>query len=660
MDAKERIEQLSRELEYHNRKYHMEDNPEISDYEYDMLMRELIELEEAYPQYILPDSPTRRVGAQPVEKFEPARHIVPLESLSNAYSKEELLDFDRRVREELGSCSYVVEPKIDGLSVALEYREGLLVQGLTRGDGVTGENVTRNLQTIHTIPLRVETDCPHFVVRGEVYMPKERFHKLNEARELHGEPLFANPRNAAAGSLRQLDSRITAGRGLAILVFNFQYAEGLDFQSHRESLAFLKELGFTTVPTLGVTESMEEVFPIIDRLGEEREQYPFDFDGAVLKIDSLSQRAVLGSTAKAPRWAIAYKYPPEERATRLLKIEVNVGRTGVITPYAVLEPVHLAGTSVSKATLHNKDIIAEKDIRVGDMVLVRKAGEIIPEIVRTLPERRTGEEKIFEMPELCPSCGEPVHVFGDEVAVRCTNSSCPAQLVRSLIHFASREAMDVDGLGDAVAAQLADAGLVHGFSDLYRLTAGQLIELERFAEKSADNLVAAIERSKQAGLARLLFALGIRHVGVKTAKSLARTFGSMEAIMQAEAEALSAVPDVGEIIAESIKDYFSHAHNQEQIRLLAQEGVEMTAAEQAVDNRFAGMTFVLTGTLPTYRREEAAGIIESLGGKTSSSVSKKTSFVLAGEEAGSKLRKANELGITVIDEDAFRRMAGIE
>jgi len=640
-------------LIYHSRKYYVEDAPEISDFEYDRMLRTLEEMEAADPSLIAPDSPTQRVGGDAIKEFDKFEHVVPMQSLNDVFDFSELDDFDRRIRETIEAPEYVVELKIDGLSVALEYRDGIFVSGGTRGNGEIGENVTQNLKTIHSIPLRLSEPVPHLIVRGEVYMSKKNFEALNAQREINEESLFANPRNAAAGTLRQLDPKVTAARKLDIFCFNLQLADGKTFTTHSETLDYLASLGFVVSPWYRVFTDIADVKTEIQRLGDMRETLGFDIDGAVVKLNSMEGRELLGSSSKAPKWAVAYKYPPEVKETRLTDIVISVGRTGVLTPNAVLEPVRLAGTSVSRATLHNIDYINTKDIRIGDMVRVRKAGDIIPEIVEIVPEKRPDGTTPFVMPDVCPVCGSPVVCDAEEAAVRCSGAACPAQLLRNLTHFASRDAMEIDGLGPAVLEQLVKEDLVHSAADLYTISADSVAKMERMGEKSADNLIKAIEISKTRGLARLLYAFGIRQVGQKAGKVLARHFGSLDAVMQASLEELTAIPDIGAITAEHIIAWFALPQSVALIAALREAGVDFTSQEQTTDTRFSGKTFVLTGTLPTYTRDQASAIIEQLGGKVSSSVSKKTSYVLAGEEAGSKLKKAMDLGITILSEAEF-------
>lgn len=656
MNPKEEIEALRRELEENSYKYYVLDAPELTDYEYDMKMVRLRELEKEHPEYYSATSPSVRVGGKAIESFEKVVHNVPLQSLNDVFSFEELEEFDHRVKETCPEAEYVFEMKIDGLSIALEYENGVLVRGATRGDGLVGEDVTENVKTIGAVPLKLENAPEHLIVRGEVYIPRSVFDKINTERDEEGLPPLANPRNAAAGSIRQLDPKIAAKRRLSIFIFNIQEVSGVTFQTHKETIDYLKSLGFRTIPEVGVYSSIREAYESILRMGEERAKFDYETDGAVLKVNDLREREILGSTAKAPRWAAAFKYPPEEKETKLLSIEVNVGRTGVITPFAVMEPVRLAGTSVSRATLHNRDFIASKDIRVGDTVLVRKAGEIIPEIVRVIKEKRPEGAEEYHLPDVCPACGSPVYQDEDDAAVRCTNPSCPAQAVRNIIHFASRDAMDIEGLGESLAEQLFDAGLLHDAADIYSLEKEALMTLDRMGEKSAENLLAAIEASKSRGLSRLLFAFGIRHIGQKAGKLLATTYRTLDKLLEATEEELAEIRDVGGIMASSFRSWAESAAAESVISRIKAAGVLTEAIEEVMDDRFKGKTFVLTGTLPTLSRKEASDMIESFGGKTSSSVSKKTDYVLAGEEAGSKLTKAQSLGITIIDEDTFLNM----
>ena len=652
MDFHTEIDQLRRELERAGYEYYVLDKPTMSDYDYDHKLRRLEELEQAHPETVTPDSPTQRVGGQALSTFEPVQHRVPLESLQDVFDFDEVRAFDQRVQSTVTGAVYVVEPKVDGLSVALEYENGLFVRGATRGDGQVGEDVTANLRTVRSIPLRVDGAPEHLIVRGEVFMPKKVFHTLNDERERRGEALFANPRNAAAGSLRQQDPKIAAQRKLDILVFNVQWSDGVAFQTHEETLDYLAQKGFKVIPHKLCT-TMDQVTERITQIGEDRDQFSFDIDGAVVKVNDLSQRAVLGSTAKFPRWAAAYKYPPEVKPSRLTDIVVQVGRTGVLTPKAVLEPVRLAGTTVTSATLHNQDFISDKDIRIGDTVLVRKAGEIIPEVLSVVLDKRPADSRPYFLPKTCPVCGAPVERDEDGAHMRCTGAECPAQLLRNLTHFASRDAMDIDGLGVAVVENLVNAGLVKTPGDLYFLKEEDVAELDRMGKKSAQNLMAAIERSKSQDLARLIYAFGIRQVGQKAGKILAARFKTMDALEQATLEELTAVNDVGEITARSILTWLESPQSRHLIARLREAGVNMTAAEQGSDQRFAGMTFVLTGGLEQFTRDQAAAMIEDRGGKSAGSVSKKTTYVVAGEGAGSKLKKALDLGIPVLTEQEF-------
>ena len=651
--ARDRAEQLRNELNYHSHKYYVEDSPEIEDYEYDMLQRELAAIEKEYPELITPDSPTQRVGGSAEGMFEPVVHAVPLESLQDAFGIEEVRAFDSRIKAMFPDAEYVVEPKIDGLSVALEYENGVFVRGSTRGDGNVGEDVTANLRTVNSIPLRLKKDVT-IEVRGEVYMPKAVFASLVEEQEQNGEKAFKNPRNAAAGSLRQKNPKITASRSLDIFVFNIQRYEGTEITGHKQSIDFLKSLGFKTIPFYNKFNSIDGVVSELERIGILRPTLPFDIDGAVIKTDSFAQRAEIGSTAKFPRWALAFKYPPEEKETTVVDIEVAVGRTGVLTPTAVFEPVLLAGSTVSRATLHNQDVIDEKDIRLGDRVVIRKAGDIIPEVIKVVSHAENSVK--FSLPSVCPSCSAAVIREEGEAAVRCVNPECPAQLLRNLIHFCSRDAMDIEGMGDAVLEKLVSNGLLSRPSEIYTLKKEDFMTLEGFKDKSSENLVAAIENSKKNDLANLVFALGIRHVGQKAGKLLAEHFGSMEKIMNADIAQLTEIEGFGGIMAKSVADFFALEQSRREIEALSAYGVNMLSLKEKIDNRFEGKVFVLTGTLPTYSRNEASEIIEKFGGKTASSVSKKTSYVLAGEEAGSKLVKAQSLGVTIIDEEEFNRM----
>ena len=652
MDHLEELQALRRELEQANYEYYVQDAPAMSDYDYDHKLRRLEELEGEHPELITPDSPTQRVGGKALESFQQVIHQVPLESLQDVFDYDELRQFDQRVRAAVPGAEYDVEPKVDGLSVALEYENGLFVRGATRGDGQVGEDVTENLRTVRSIPLRIPDAPARLIVRGEVYMPKKVFHALNEERERRGEALFANPRNAAAGSLRQLDPRVAASRRLDIAVFNVQWAEGETFRTHVETLKYLKQKGFKVIPHYSC-RGVEEAIGQVAAIGEGREDFPFDIDGAVIKVNDLAQRELLGSTAKFPRWAAAYKYPPEVKPSRVLDIVIQVGRTGVLTPRAVLEPVRLAGTTVTSATLHNQDFIAEKDVRIGDTVLVRKAGEIIPEVLSVEMEKRPEGAEPYRFPQSCPVCGAPVEREEDGAHIRCTGAECPAQLLRNLAHFASRDAMDIDGLGIAVVENLVSAGLVKTPGDLYFLDAGKVAELDRMGKRSAQKLLEAIERSKSQDLSRLLFAFGIRQVGQKAGKVLAARFRTLEALQSATLEELTGVDDIGAVTAQSLLDWFASPQSQHLIARLREAGVNMEAEEQGGDQRFAGMTFVLTGSLERFTRDEASKMIEDRGGKAASSVSKKTSYVVAGAAAGSKLRKAQELGVPVLTEEEF-------
>ncbi|MBQ8356753.1 MAG: NAD-dependent DNA ligase LigA [Clostridia bacterium] len=660
MEIKERIEKLRRQLTYHSKRYYVDDDPEISDFEYDRMYAELLALEAEHPGLDDPASPTHRVGGAALDKFEKVTHGVPLNSLSDVFSFEELREFLTRVAGILPDAAYSVEPKIDGLSVALRYENGVFVNGATRGDGLVGEDVTQNLKTILSIPLKL-TEPLSLTVRGEVYMPRAAFRRINEKREAEGLSLMANPRNAAAGSLRQLDPKVAAERKLDIFIFNFQegslYADGHAPLTHTETLDRLAELGFCVLEHRIVASEPAEIIAHIERLGELRDSLPFDIDGAVIKIDSLADRVTLGEGTNTPKWAVAYKYPPEQKPTKLEGITIAVGRTGVLTPTAILSPVRLAGTTVSRATLHNEDFILEKDIRIGDVVTVQKAGDIIPEVVSSHPELRAGGEEIFRMPKTCPSCGEPVMRDSDEgAAVRCTNSACPAQLSRGIEHFASKDAMNIEGLGPQVVELLLSHGLIRDAADLYTLRAEDVSGLERMGEKSAANLIAAIERSKSAGLERLIFALGIRSIGQVAAAALAARYRTLEACFTATKEELVSIEDFGEITADYVLNYFSHPQNVELCRRLMDVGVLTESTAAPTGDKLAGLTFVLTGTLPDMSRDEASALIKAAGGKVTGSVSKKTSYVVAGEEAGSKLTKAQQLGITVIDQEELLEM----
>ena len=653
--AEKRIQELRDLVRYHSRLYYELDNPELDDYEYDLLYHELLDLEEKYPDLKTADSPTQKVGGAASLKFEPVKHIVQMGSLQDVFSYEELFEFDERVRSVIEQPEYVVEPKIDGLSVSLEYRNGVFVRGSTRGDGFVGEDVTHNLMTINSIPKRI--NCPevsYLELRGEVYISKDTFRKLVDAQEIVGERPFKNPRNAAAGSLRQKDPKISAKRGLDIFIFNIQQCEGKTFTTHSETLDFVKELGFPVSVSYNRYKNISDAVDNIKFIGENRENYNFDIDGAVIKVNSLADREILGATAKYPKWAVAFKYPPEEKITTLLNIEVQVGRTGAITPTAVFEPIQLAGTVVSRAVLHNQDFIDAKDINIGDKIIVRKAGEIIPEVV-ALAEKGPNPGT-FRLPEYCPACGTKAVREDDEAVLRCPNPDCPAQLLRNLIHFASRDAMDIDGMGPAVLTMLVDRGIIKSQADIYSLKPEDISSAERMGEKSAANLMASIEKSKKAGLSRLLFALGIRNIGQKAADALAQNFGTMDAVMTASSEDISAIDGFGDVMAKSLIEYFSLPQSKKLIEKLKEHGVLMEAEKKVVSDKLHGFTFVLTGTLPTMSRDEASAIIIASGGKVASSVSKKTDYVLAGEKAGSKLNKAESLGIKIIDENEFMEM----
>ena len=655
MNPQEEILSLTRELNEAGHRYYVLDDPTMPDFEYDQKLRHLEELEAAYPQFAQADSPTQRVGGEAISAFQPVQHEVPLESLQDVFSFEELGEFDQRISETAPQRQYSVEPKVDGLSVALEYVDGVFVRGATRGDGTVGEDVTENLKTVRSIPLKLENAPHRLIVRGEVFMPKKVFRALNEKREEEGQSLFANPRNAAAGSLRQLDPKIAAKRQLDILVFNLQLCEGREFSSHTETLDYLRELKFKVIPYT-LCDTRAEIESRITAINENREDFSFDIDGAVIKVNSLAERRAFGSTAKFPRWACAYKYPPEIKPTQVEDIVIQVGRTGVLTPKAVVKPVRLSGTTVTNATLHNQDFISEKDIRIGDTVLIRKAGEIIPEILEVDLSKRPEGAVPYRLPEVCPVCGGPTQRDPDGAAIRCVSESCPAQKVRFLSHFASRDAMDIDGLGSAIVEQLVDEGLVETPADLYTLTTEQLEPLERMGAQSAKNLVGAIQASKENDLWRLLFALGIRQVGAKAAKVLSQTFGTLEEIQNASLEALTAVPDIGGITAGNIKSWFERPLNQELVERLTAAGLNTKCLTEISDQRFAGKTIVVTGTLEQMTRQEATEAIERMGGKAAGSVSKKTSFVVAGPGAGSKLKKAQELGIAVLSEAEFLEM----
>ena len=656
----ERIEYLRKSLSYHAKRYYVYDDPEISDFEYDRLYAELLRLEEDHPEYFDPTSPTQRVGGKPLSKFEEVTHTVPMNSLSDVFDYDEIKDFVNRMKNAVSDPVFSVEPKIDGLSVALTYENGILVNGATRGDGTVGEDVTQNIKTINSIPLTIDAPLS-FCLRGEVYMPRKVFYALNEEREASGQQLLANPRNAAAGSLRQLDPKVCADRRLDIFIFNLQegdiYGNGEAPISHSDTLDTIRELGFTVLKDRVRVTSYEEIIAHIEKLGAMRDELPYDIDGVVIKIDTLSDRVKIGEGTKTPKWAVAYKFPPEEKQTKLTDITIAVGRTGVLTPTAVLEPVRLAGTSVSRATLHNLDFIRERGIMLGDTVTVRKAGDIIPEVLCAHPERRDGTQVEFFMPTHCPSCGEPVsRDEGDGAAIRCTNSSCPAQLSRSIEHFASKGAMNIDGLGPQIVNALLENKLISNCADLYTLSTDDVARIDRMGQKSAQNLIYSIENSKSAGLERLIYALGIRNIGEAAAAALAQKYKTLDALMHATRDELCDIQDFGEITADCVIEFFSHEQNIALCRRLEELGLNVRSTFVQLDARFEGLTFVLTGTLPSMSRDAASKMIKDRGGKVAGSVSKKTSFVLAGEDAGSKLTKAQSLGVTVIDEAEFLKM----
>ena len=653
-DTVKRAEKLRKDLNYYSYRYYVDNENDIDDYEYDMMMRELKAIEEEYPELITPDSPTRRVGGEATNMFESVAHTVKMESLQDAFSFDEIRDFDRRVKDAVTNATYVVEPKIDGLSVSLEYRDGVFVRGSTRGDGSVGEDITANLRTVRAIPLRLKTDLPFIEVRGEVYMPHSVFHKLVEEQELNEEKPFKNPRNAAAGSLRQKNPKITAKRKLDIFVFNVQQIDGHSLSNHKQSLDYLKELGFKTIPFYTEFKNIDGAIDELKRIADIRYTLPFDIDGAVIKVNDFEKRRILSSTAKFPKWAIAFKYPPEEKETKLLSIEVNVGRTGVLTPTAVFSPVLIAGSTVSRATLHNEDFIKEKGICIGDTIIIRKAGDVIPEVVSV--KEHIPDAVPYRMPEICPSCGAKAVREDGEAAIRCNNPDCPAQLLRMLIHFCSRDAMDIEGLGDALLNKLVEQNMIKTAADIYSLDFDKIAEMDKMGKKSAENLKKAIEKSKENDLSKLVFALGIRHVGAKAAKLLSDNFRDIDSIMNSSAEDISKIDGFGLVMAQSVVDFMSMPQSQKLIADLKAAGVNMKAEDTHIDNRFSGKTFVLTGTLTKYTRSEASRIIENYGGKASSSVSKKTDYVLAGEAAGSKLAKATELGVKIINEDEFAEM----
>lgn len=651
--AKIRIDELVEKLNYHAHLYYVEDRNEISDYDYDMLQQELRELEGKYPQFVRKDSPTQRVGGEAISIFEKVEHTVQMGSLQDVFSFEQVRSFVDTVRQTVDDPKFVVEPKIDGLSVSLEYHDGEFVIGSTRGDGFIGENVTENLKTVNSIPLSIPEKLPLIEVRGETYMPKNVFLKLIKQQEENGEQTFKNPRNAAAGSLRQKNPKIAAKRKLDIFVFNVQRIEGKELTSHKQSLDYLKELGFKTIPDYRLVNTADEIIERINEIGEKRFELPYDIDGVVVKVDDFAQREILGATAKVPKWAVAYKFPPEEKTSKLLDIELNVGRTGAVTPVAVFEPVFLAGTSVSRATLHNQDFINEKNISVGDIIKVRKAGDIIPEVLGAVEKHSEGA---YTLPENCPDCGTKLVKSEDEAAVRCPNVECPSQIFRSIVHFASKGAMNIDGLGPQIVKTLLDNKLISSVADLYALTADKLLELENFKEKSVSNLLNAIENSKSNSLDRLVFGLGIRNIGQTSAKLLCEKFGDLDNIINASAEEIAEIYGFGEIMAQSVCRAFHEEHMLALVKRLEECGLNTKYEKIQQDSRFENMTFVLTGTLPTLKRSEAKELIERFGGKASGSVSKKTTYVLAGEEAGSKLDKAQQLGIEIITEDQFLDM----
>lgn len=656
MDAQKEIIKLRREIEKYAKLYYVYDNPAISDYEYDQLMQQLKAMEAEHPELITPDSPTQRVGGVALSQFEPVVHQVPLESLTDVFSYDELFAFGDRMDSMIaGSHDYSVEPKVDGLSMSLEYENGIFVRGATRGDGITGENVTENLRTVRSLPLRIENAPERLIVRGEVYMSKAVFEELNTQREINGEQLLANPRNAAAGSMRQLDPKVAASRKLDIIFFNMQFSSEHKYTTHTETLDAMRDMGFPVIPYMHY-DNIHDCVERIEWLGENRGELPYEMDGAVIKINSLAQREALGSTAKAPRWAVAFKYPPERKESCVRDIVIQVGRTGVLTPKVIVDPIRLAGTTVSAATLHNQDNIDRLDLRIGDTVVLQKAGEIIPEVLSVNKEKRPEGTVPFLMPSVCPECGSPVIRDEDGAALRCTSPECPAQRLRNIAHFASREAMDIEGLGISVCESLINSGLVNSAADLYYLEPQSVAGLDRMGKKSAENLISAIEKSKEAGLARLVCAFGIRQVGQKAAKVLAAHFADLDSLIAADEDVLTGIPDIGAITASFITEWFANPQSMHLVGRLRDAGVSFASKEERKDNRFAGMTFVLTGTLQHYTRDEAAAIIESYGGKASSSVSKKTSFVLAGENAGSKLTKAEGLGIRIISEQEFDNM----
>lgn len=658
-NAHHKIKELTEKLNYHNYKYYVEDNPEISDFEYDRLLRELEELESKYPQFKQPDSPTERVGGEVLEGFESVEHTVPMQSLQDTFNRNEVYDFDKRIISNTGKqAQYAVEHKIDGLSVSLEYRNGIFVRGSTRGDGLVGEDVTQNLKTVRSIPLKLKYPIPYLEVRGEVFISKADFIKINEKREMHDEPIFANPRNAAAGSLRQLDSKIAAERKLDIFIFNIQRIEGKEIHTHIEGLRYLREQGFKVILNDTIYPDIEKAYERVLEIGEERGNLEFDIDGAVIKVNDFALREELGTTAKFPKWAAAYKFPAERQETKVLDITIQVGRTGALTPLAYLTPVKIAGSTVSRATLHNFDYIVQKDVRIGDTVILQKAGDIIPEIVEVEKKKRTGTEKEFTAPMHCPECGAAAVREDGEAVYRCSGMNCPAQRLRHIIHFVSKPAMDIDGLGEAIIEQLLNNKLIETAADLYYMKADEIEKLDKMGKKSTENLLASIEKSKGNPLYRVICGLGITHIGEKASKLLANEFLSLDKLMNADVEKLISINEIGKIMAESVVEFFAEPQNKEFIEKLRFAGVnfEDTPANDDNDKRFDGMTFVLTGTLNMFTRSQASEIIESLGGKVSSGVSKKTTYVLAGEKAGSKLEKAMSLDVKIISEDDFAQM----
>ena len=659
--AKARIEELRKQVEYHAKRYYDDDKPEISDFEYDMLMVELRNLEKEYPEFLSKESLTQKVGGHVKEGFEKVTHEVPLQSLQDVFSIEEVEEYVKKIEQKaeennIDKVKYVVETKIDGLSAALEYKEGKFVRGATRGNGLVGEDVTENLKTVKTIPMEIK-DKIDITVRGEVFIAKNDFEKMNQEREENEEELFANARNAAAGSLRQLDSKITAKRPLDIYIFNVQKIEGKEFNSHYEELQYLEEQGFNVNPVRIYCNSIKEIKDAINKIGEDREKLTFGIDGAVVKVDDLKFREILGTTSKTPRWAVAYKYPPEKKETILKDIVCQVGRTGVITPMAILEPVKVAGSTISKTTLHNEDFIKQKELKIGDTVVIQKAGDVIPEIVEVKKDKRTGNEKEFEMPRICPVCGAQAIREEGEAAVRCTGIECPAKLFRNLVHFVSRESMNIDGLGENIIGQLLERNLIANIADIYTLKFEDIASLKKNGKKFAQNLINSIEKSKSNDLYRLITALGIRHVGAKASKLLARKYKDIDNLLNADFDDLSMINDIGPIVANSIREFFMQEQTIDLINKLKKAGVNTKSLEEEItDDRFEGKTFVLTGSLEKYTRGEASNIIEKFGGKTSGTVSKKTDYLLAGEDAGSKLTKAQNLGITIISEEEFDNM----